>query len=85
MERADSHDFVKIRPQRHPLFAPASDNVGFDRDEGHVFDIDGLWLTTVELPPRFRLHEIGPDWILGVTRDDTDVEVVTLLRLEKPA
>ena len=38
MVRADSHDFVKIGAQRHSLFAPASDNIGFDRDEGHVFD-----------------------------------------------
>ena len=30
---ADSHDFVKIGAQRHSLFAPASDNIGFDRDE----------------------------------------------------
>lgn len=51
----------------------------------HVFDADGLWLTSVRLPARFRLHDIGPDWLLGVMRDEADVPIVTMLRLEKPA
>ena len=50
-----------------------------------VLDPAGRWLGAVEVPPRFFPFSIGSDWILGVERDDLDVEYVVLYPLEKPA
>lgn len=41
-----------------------------------VFDPDGRFVHTVELPPRFSPHDVGADWIVGVQRDDLDIEYV---------
>jgi hypothetical protein len=48
-----------------------------------VFDVDGGLLGKVELPNRFRVHAVGSDWVLGVWRDDMDVEFVRLYELLK--
>jgi hypothetical protein len=44
--------------------------------EWTVFDADGRWLGTVRIPPRLRPFEIGRDYILGVWRDELDVQSV---------
>jgi hypothetical protein len=44
----------------------------------------GVLLGDIALPNRFVPHEIGEDWMLGVWRDDDDVEHVRMYRLEKP-
>ena len=46
-----------------------------------VLDADGALLGRVLLPPRFRPHHIGTDWILGVWRDTMDVEYVRMYEL----
>ena len=48
-----------------------------------VFDGEGRWLGDVGMPPGFFPMDIGEDWILGVERDEMDVEYVTLYPLEK--
>jgi hypothetical protein len=49
-----------------------------------VFDADGSYLGQVRVPrSRFRLREIGADYILGVTTDDLGVEYVTMYRLDR--
>jgi len=48
-----------------------------------VFDAEGRLLGRVALPARFRLHDIGDDWLLGTWRDELDVERVRLYRLRK--
>lgn len=48
-----------------------------------VFDADGRQLGTLAMPPRFRLTDAGPDYVLGVGRDDMDVEQVQLFRLDR--
>lgn len=48
-----------------------------------VFDVDGGLLGEVELPDRFRLHAVGGDWVLGVWRDEMDVEYVRMYGLVK--
>lgn len=56
-------------------------------DEPHVwtvFDPDGAVRGTVELPPDLYVFEIGPDWILGVARDELDIPYVVLHGLERP-
>lgn len=41
-----------------------------------VLQADGRYLGEVEVPPRFVVHEIGEDRILGVWRDELDIEYV---------
>ena len=49
-----------------------------------VYTAEGKRVATVEMPPRFRLMEAGDDYVLGVARDDTDVEYVRIYGLVKP-
>jgi hypothetical protein len=49
-----------------------------------VFDRNGRWLTTVELPARFTPQEIGADYVLGVARNEDEEEGVRMYRLVKP-
>lgn len=46
-----------------------------------VFARDGAWLGSVRAPDRFRLLEIGDDWVLGTMRDSLDVERLELRAL----
>jgi hypothetical protein len=48
-----------------------------------VFDAEGAALGAVETPPGLRVEWIGPDGILGVWKDDFDVEQVHRHRLER--
>lgn len=48
-----------------------------------VFAPDGRWLSEITLPTRFTPFEIGPDYLLGVSRDEDDVERVTLWRFRR--
>lgn len=47
----------------------------------NVFDPAGIWLGVVTVPTGLNLTEIGPDYILGVVRDELDVELVVELAL----
>lgn len=42
---------------------------------------DGRRRARIRLPERFRAFGVGDDWVLGVERDDLDVEQVRLYRL----
>lgn len=48
-----------------------------------VFDPEGRLLGSVQMPERFRPTHIGADFVLGVARDEMDVERVRLYTLEK--
>lgn len=48
-----------------------------------VMDLDSENVVEVEMPPRFRPFQIGPDFVLGVARDTLDVESVVLYALER--
>lgn len=48
-----------------------------------VFDAAGHLLGTVSMPDRFHPYHIGSNFVLGVWRDDLDVEHVRLHRLVK--
>jgi hypothetical protein len=48
-----------------------------------VFNDEGEWVTEVVVPARFRLLDIGSDYLLGVWTDDVDVEHVRMHRLMK--
>jgi len=49
-----------------------------------VFDSAGRWLGDVAMPPRMIPLEIGPDYVLGRSRDADDVPHAVMYRLEKP-
>jgi hypothetical protein len=46
-----------------------------------VFSPDGEWLGRMGTPAGFTVFEIGPGYVLGVRRDELDVEHVQLLTL----
>jgi len=48
-----------------------------------VFSPEGQWLGSVQTPTRFSVFDIGSDYVLGVFRDDLDVEHVQLLDLDR--
>jgi hypothetical protein len=49
-----------------------------------VFDAEGRMLGDVTTPADFRITQIGDDFMLGVWRDDLDVEHVRMYELLKP-
>ena len=49
-----------------------------------VFEPTGQLLAEVIMAPRFRPYDIGADFVLGVIRDQLDVERIHLYRLGKP-
>ena len=48
-----------------------------------VLDADGTWLGTVEVPDRFSVTDITMETVLGVWRDEMDVEHPQVLRLSR--
>ena len=55
-------------------------------DAPKVFDVfgrDGRWLGEISLPPRFLLHEIGEDYLIGVQLDEDDAHSLVVYRLRR--
>lgn len=48
-----------------------------------VFDPEGRALGYIETPPGLRIEQIGEDFVLGVVRDELDVERVVRYGLER--
>jgi hypothetical protein len=48
-----------------------------------VFAMDGELLGEVHMPHGFQPLHIGKDWMIGVGRDELDVEYVRLYRIER--
>ena len=46
-----------------------------------IFDPQGIWLGLVHTPPRFVLYEVGEDYLLGMWRDELEVEYVQMYGL----
>lgn len=55
-----------------------------DSGTAEVFDRLGRLLGSVALPPGLQVTRIGPDYVLGIWRDDMDLEHVRMYRLRKP-
>jgi streptogramin lyase len=55
-----------------------------DQSIWRVFDPTGQYLGVVETPEGGRIFQIGDDYLLGMWRDDLDVEQVRLFTVEKP-
>lgn len=72
--RTDSEDHLWVQPYAPDWEASAN---------WWVFGPGGQWLGEVQLPEGVNLLEIGPDYILGVIRDEADVERVVMHRLTR--
>ena len=57
-----------------------------DESEPHwsVFDTEGVLQGTLSVPTGVTLIDIGDDYVLGMWRNDLDVEHVRLYELVKP-
>lgn len=74
--RGDAHGNVWV-----PGYAPE----GSDQPPlWAVFNRDGRFLGELRLPGRFRALEIGDDYLLGIQRDDLDVEHLQRYAIVKP-
>lgn len=49
-----------------------------------VFDVEGFFLGRVTMPHEFSPLDIGPDYVLGLWRDEDDVEHVRMYELIEP-
>lgn len=49
----------------------------------YVFDPTGAFLGVVHMPRGLRITDIGADYVMGVWRDENDVDYVRLYRLSK--
>ncbi len=49
-----------------------------------IFDEAGVWQGRIVMPPRFRVSDIGADYVLGIWRDDDDVQFIRMYKLIKP-
>jgi hypothetical protein len=56
---------------------------GDDQPRWTVFDPDGVMLGVVETPERFRVYEIGSDYVLGRGADELDVQHIQIYGLLK--
>lgn len=82
-----------VRPAYDGLFVDPSGAVWLrpfrgrgEREGGETWQAlanDGTWLGGVEFPEGFQVMEIGMDAVLGVWRDELDVERPRVLRLER--
>ena len=63
-----------------PFVAP---NEGDHAETWQVLGPDGAWLGGVEIPADFSVMEIGMDYVLGVYRDELDVEHPRALGLHR--
>jgi hypothetical protein len=54
-----------------------------DQRRWWVFDPTGRWLGEPPVPTDLDIREVGRDYVLGVRRDDTDVEQVVMYALRR--
>ncbi len=66
------------------LWVSASRHHGDRTVQWDVFDAEGIWLGVVRGPDGFRVTDIGSDYLLGLWKDDLEVEHALLYELIKP-
>jgi hypothetical protein len=49
----------------------------------NVFDPDGIWLATLSVPGGLVVHDVGDDYLLGMWRDELDVEYLQLYEVSR--
>lgn len=82
-ETMPAFEMIRVSSENH-LWVKQYPWTGADRGYWEVFDPAGIWLGTVEAPLRFSIQQVGPDFVLGVWRDDWDVEHVRMYALHRP-
>jgi hypothetical protein len=88
----DHTEFPDSMPAQARLMVDAEESIweqkynipGDTLDTFAIYDKSGAWLGRLTMPPRFRVSDIGADYVLGIWRDDDDVQFVRLYRLIKP-
>jgi hypothetical protein len=48
-----------------------------------VFDAEGRWLSDVAIPTDYEVLEVGPDYLIVLTRDELEVERVQVIELRR--
>ena len=83
-DRRPAYADVKVDPTGaiwlRPFLAPSE---GDGPETWQVLGPDGAWLGGVEIPADFSVMQIGMDFVLGVYRDELDVEHPRMLRLNR--
>lgn len=74
-------DITAIDPQAFAV-SGYTDRIGGPRWD--VFDSEGRYLGGVRVPDRFRVTRIADTAIVGVQKDDLDIERVVRLRINRP-
>ena len=54
---------------------------GGNRTKIMMFDSDGHYAGSMDVPGRFVVHDAGPGWVLGLMYDETDVEYIRMYEL----
>jgi hypothetical protein len=81
-------------PKRHPYWDRALvDKVGNlwiaspklpnTPESWSVFDRNGRKIASLTMPARFTAHEVGHDYVLGVAKDEDDVESIRMYSLNR--
>ncbi|MDE0358651.1 MAG: hypothetical protein OXN92_13090 [Gammaproteobacteria bacterium] len=83
-DRRPAYADMKVDPAGavwlRPFLGP---NEGDGPEAWQVLGPDGAWLGGVEIPADLSVMEVGMDFVLGVYRDELDVEHPRMLRLHR--
>ena len=77
-----AHGLLKTDALDH-LWVEEYPRPGEEADVWSVFDSEGVRLARVTLPLTMAILEIGRDYLMGLVRDEYDVEYVQLFRLRR--
>jgi len=75
------HGYFVVDDEGHLWVAEYS--VEREPEAWSVFDPQGRFLGTVQIPPRGTLTQVGADFVLGVWKDEMDVEEVRMYGLTR--
>lgn len=86
-----SFEYPKTYPAYRGLIVDEADNLwieeypvpGMGVRDWHIYSKEGVKIAKVTLPKGFRLLEAGLDYVLGVWRDEVDVDYVQVYALLK--
>ena len=74
---------VWIGPALPPVAEAIVSQVSDHATVWSVFSFNGDWLSDITLPKRFRLMEVGANYVAGILRDEDDVEDVVVYSIVK--
>jgi hypothetical protein len=70
------HLWVRVADPRRFDYGRTPARIFDEPSSWDIFNPDGVWLGIVRTPPRFDLYEVGEDYVLGLWRDELEVEYV---------